>query len=51
MDLAERAVLLKPVVDGLRGGDPILCPLRPVLSLAGIASIVIHVITLATPLF
>jgi ABC-type bacteriocin/lantibiotic exporter with double-glycine peptidase domain len=53
-DLADRAVLLKPLAEAARQQrwrDPIIRRLRPVLWELGIASVVINLMALATPLF
>ena len=53
-DLAERIVLIKPLIEpGGRGGwrGTLLRRLRPVLWELGIASVVINLLALATPIF
>ena len=52
-DLAERIVLVKPLAEPAQMGwrDTVLARLRPVLWELGIASVVINLLALATPLF
>lgn len=53
-DMAHRAVLLKPLPETLvprRWRDPIMARLRPVFWELGIASVVINLLALATPIF
>jgi ABC-type bacteriocin/lantibiotic exporter with double-glycine peptidase domain len=52
-DLAERIVLVKPLTEPARAGlrDTMFARLRPVLWELGIASVVINLLALATPLF
>jgi ATP-binding cassette, subfamily B, bacterial HlyB/CyaB len=52
-DLAERIVLVRPLTERARTGwrDTMLARLRPVLWELGVASVVINLLALATPLF